>query len=160
MFLRSSSLFWCKRKQKLRLNFSNNAKTSSPISCTRAIIVGMVLQSRRNWQRFSRTQILTDSLKGGPSLSNSRDRWPNSESLNVDKDGHDVRKSSIVPWCSIPITRQVLQCPCLFQGSQWQVRDSILYLPDNRRATIVAFSTSHGDDPHSLNMGWHLENPR
>ena len=49
-----------------------------------------------------------------------------------------------------------VQRPSLFQGTQWPVNDSSLYLPESSLAWVVAFSTSQGDDLHDLNRGWHL----
>jgi len=52
------------------------------------------------------------------------------------------------------------QFPPLFQGTQWPLSDSTLYLPDSRRAWVVAFSTSQGEDPQELKMAWHLVRPK
>ena len=40
------------------------------------------------------------------------------------------------------------------------MRASTLYLPDKSLAWVVAFSTSIGDTPQVLNIGWHLVSPR
>ena len=45
------------------------------------------------------------------------------------------------------------QSPSLFQGTQCLVSDSSLYLPDSSLACVVAFSTSHGEDPQDLKRG-------
>ena len=50
--------------------------------------------------------------------------------------------------------------PSLFPGVQWPVRPSSLNLPDRRRAWVMAFSTSHGEDRHDRKIGWHLVSPK
>ena len=79
-----------------------------------------------------------------------------------DREGQESKKLSIVPlWeAGVPQHPGRVHKPSLFQGTQWPVNASSLYLPESSLACVVAFSTSQGEDLHALNRGWHLVNPR
>ena len=79
-----------------------------------------------------------------------------------DREGQERKKLSIVPLWEADVLQHSgrVQKPSLFQGTQWPVSASSLYLPESSLACVVAFSTSQGDDLHDLNRGWHLVNPR
>ena len=74
----------------------------------------------------------------------------------------DIRRLSTVPlWaCAVLQHSGRVHRPSLFQGVQWPDRASTLYLPERRRAWQEAFSTSRGELPHSLNIGWQVVSPR
>jgi hypothetical protein len=82
--------------------------------------------------------------------------------LVVDRDGQDSKRYSTVPlWeASVPQHAGKEHIPPLFHGTQCPESASTLYLPDKSLAWLVAFSTSQGEEPHVLNMGWHLVSPR
>ena len=80
----------------------------------------------------------------------------------LDNEVQDRRKLSTVPLWEAVVPQQPgrVQFASLFQGTQCPVRASTLYLPDKSLAWVVAFSTSIGDTPQVLNIGWHLVSPR
>ena len=82
--------------------------------------------------------------------------------LVADRAGHDSRRDSTVPlWLAAePQHAGREHNPSLFHGTQCPDRASTLYLPDRNLAWVVAFSTSQGEAPQVVKMGWHLVNPR
>ena len=76
--------------------------------------------------------------------------------------GRTVKEeASTVPGWESGVLQQSgsVHIPSLFPGVQCPVSASILYLPERILAWVVAFSTSQGDEPHSLKIGWHLVKP-
>ena len=123
----------------------------------------MVLQSSQNWTGSISRQSCTSWVR----LELARTwrkvvlYWTRA-SLVVDREGQERRKVSTVPLCEagVPQHSGKVHSPSLFHGTQWPESASTLYLPDRRRACVVAFSTSQGEDPHDLNRGWHLVRPK
>ena len=69
---------------------------------------------------------------------------------------------SIVPlWeASVPQHSGRVHSPSLFQGVQCPDKASTLYLPDIILAWVVAFSTSQGEEPQDVKIGWHFVSPK
>ena len=83
-------------------------------------------------------------------------------SLVGDRDVQESKRDSTVPlWeCSVFQQPGREHRPPLFHGVQCPERASTLYLPDSSLAWVVAFSTSQGEEPQVVKIGWHLVNPR
>ena len=84
------------------------------------------------------------------------------DSLVLEREGQERRRDSRVPlWAlSDPQHSGSVHMPSLFQGTQCPERASTLYLPDKNLAWVVAFSSSHAEDPQVKKMGWHLVRPK
>ena len=100
------------------------------------------------------TKLGLASRKEGMKLSSS--------ALVLAKDGQERRKDCKVPLWDWSVLQQSgsEHIPSLFQGTQWPERASTLNRPDRILACVVAFSSSHGEDLHDLNNGWHFVRPR
>ena len=114
----------------------------------------MVEQSNQNWMGLERRHSVTRGRRSGLAVRKFVLNWV-SKALVVDSEGQDRRKDSMVPlWatsdCQHPGREHI---PSLFQGIQWPDRASTLYLPERSLAWVVAFSDSHGEEPHDQNMG-------
>ena len=77
-----------------------------------------------------------------------------SNALEIDSEGHDRRNESIVPFWALSVIKDCgnVHIPNLFQATHWPDRASTLYLPKRSLALVIAFSVSHGDDPHVQNF--------
>ena len=75
-----------------------------------------------------------------------------------ESEGQEMRRlSTVTLWaCTVLQHSGRVHRPSLFQGVQWPDRASTLYLPERRRAWHEAFSTSRGELPHKLNIGWQV----
>ena len=82
--------------------------------------------------------------------------------LVLDSEGQDMRKDSTVPLWAFSVAQHSgnVHIPSLFQGTQCPDSASTRNFPERSLACEVAFSTSHGEEEHVLNSGWHLVNPR
>ena len=69
--------------------------------------------------------------------------------------------STVPLWeASVPQHSGRVHSPSLLAGVQCPDRASTLYLPEISLAWEVAFSTSQGEEPHDVKIGWHLVSPR
>ena len=114
----------------------------------------MVEQSTQNWTGSAFTHSVTRGRMSGLEV---RKVSMNSVrlALVVDKEGHDRRKDSMVPLCSLSVLQHSGRehIPSLFPGTQWPDRASTRYLPERSLAWVVAFSVSHGEEPQDQNRG-------
>ena len=120
----------------------------------------MVEQSNQNCTGLERRHSVTRGRRSGWAVRKVSLKWA-SMTLEVDKEGQDRRKDSMVPLCVSSDSQHSGKehKPCLFQGTQWPDKASTLYLPERSLACVVAFSDSHGEEPQDQKIGWHLVRP-
>ena len=121
----------------------------------------MVEQSSQNWTGSMFRQLLTKEVSLGDLLRKVQQNCIRS-ALCDDRDWQDRSILSTVPlWeASVPQHWGRVHSPSLLPGVQCPDRASILYLPEISLAWDVAFSTSQGEEPHDVKIGWHLVSPR
>ena len=132
-----------------------------PPLCNADITGPIVEQSSKNCTR-SRAQHAVASKDTLGNVSRNDQQSCIMSALVSDRDGQDSSRDSNVPWwlCSEPQHAGREQRPSLFHATQCPVRASTLYLPDNILACVVAFSTSQGEDPQVVKIGWHFVRPK
>ena len=132
----------------------------SPNCWTADITGGIVLQSSQNCTAHISRQAFTMGSRWGLDCRCLRlNMWR--VCLALDSEGHESRKCSTDPLCQSRVLQHSgrVQRPSLFPGTQWPVRASTLNLPERSLAWVVPFSTSQGEEPQDLKMGWHLDRP-
>ena len=118
------------------------------------------MQSIQNWVGSISRHWLTSVSRLGLAWMKEM-LYSTSACLVVAREGQVSKRDSTVPgWESVVLQQSgSVHIPSLFPGVQCPVSFSILYLPERILAWVVAFSTSQGDEPHSLKIGWHLVKP-
>ena len=121
----------------------------------------MVEQSSLNCTGSISIQLLTKEVSLGDLLRKVQQNCIRS-ALSEDSDGQDISMASTVPLCeaSVPQQSRNLHNPFLLLGVQCPVRASTLYRPEINLAWDVAFSTSQGEEPQEVKIGWHIVSPR
>ena len=136
-------------------------KMPSPSCWTAEITGSIVLQSSQNCTALISRHSFTIGPRWGLVFNYPRlNMWR--ICLALDREGHKSRKCSSDPLCQSGVLQHSgrVQRPSLFPGTQWPVRASTLNLPERSLAWVVPFSTSQGEEPQDLKMGWHLDRPR
>ena len=120
----------------------------------------MVEQSNQNCAGSKAKHALTKEMRWGNLLRKDQQNCIRL-ALVVDREGQDNRSDSTVPLWDSSVPQHVgnEHNPPLFHGTQCPDRASTLYLPDKSLAWVVAFSTSQGEEPQVVKIGWHLVNP-